>query len=172
MAEDLAVLGVYGPVGLVHDHQVEVSGVEAGALAGGLLDEAEHGGVGGGVDASFPAPVLQHVHGGAGEAVLHEGVRGLLHEGLPVREEEHALDPSGAGHLVHQGDGGARLAGAGGHHQQSGAALVLEGISVCDEGSPPVPCVRESHTCRRPLLIRWVPVYVPRGSVAGCPSRT
>lgn len=142
MAEDLAVLGVYGPVGLVHDHQVEVSGVEAGALAGGLLDEAEHGGVGGGVDASFPVPVLQRVHSGADEAVLHEGVRGPLHEGLPVREEQHTLDPACAGHLVHQDDGGARLAGARGHDQQRGAALVLKRICVCDEGSPPVSCVR------------------------------
>ena len=128
-AEDRAVLLVDRPVGLVDDDQVEVPGPEAPPGLIGLVDQAHHRGVGRDVDAPVGVLLRHQVHRRGPGQVRLERVRGLVHQGDPVGEEQHPLAPVGPHQLVHQRDHGARLARAGGHHDQ-GAPLgvLLEGL--------------------------------------------
>ncbi len=118
VAEDLAVLLVDRAVRLVDDHQVEIPHPETGDAVVGLVDQVEHGRVGAHVHPPLGVLFRDQVHRARFRQMRLEGARGLVHQGNTVGQEQGPLHPAGPLEHVHQGDGGARLAGAGGHDQQ------------------------------------------------------
>jgi hypothetical protein len=83
-----------------------------------LVDQAHHRGVGRNEHPALGVLVGHQVHRRRIRQVGLEGIDGLVDQGYAVGQEQHALGPVGAHQHVGQRDDRARLAGAGGHHQQ------------------------------------------------------
>jgi hypothetical protein len=63
-----------------------------------------------------------------------KALTGLIHQRHPVGQEQRPLHPAGPLQHVHQGNGRAGLAGAGGHHQQRLAAGLGELLEDAADG--------------------------------------
>ena len=95
----------------------------------GLVDQPHHRRIGGDEDAPLGVLLGDQVHRRRVGQVALEGVHRLVHQRHAVGQEQHALDPVAAHQQVAERDHRARLARAGGHHQQRLAVVVaLEGL--------------------------------------------
>lgn len=114
------------------------------------VDQVQDGRVGADIHPAVSGFVLQEIDGGRVREQGFERVGGLLHQGLPVRQEEHSADPSAALEEVGQGNNCSGLSGPGGHDEQ-GAALpvVLEGLGDPPNGLLLVGPARDAAVDRR-----------------------
>jgi hypothetical protein len=67
--------------------------------------------------------------------VLLEGCKGLLAQSDAVYKEQHLLGVAGSHQRIDHGYAGARLAGAGGHHQQEVTLLLLDALQHGPDGA-------------------------------------
>ncbi len=116
-------------MGLVHDHEVEVPDAKAALAVARFVDQPHHGGVGRQEHPALDVLVGDQVDRRAVRQMGLEGIGRLVDQRHAVGQEQDPLDPVAAHQQVAQGNHGARLAGAGGHHQQGLAVVVaLEGF--------------------------------------------
>ena len=132
VGEDVPILVVDGPVGLVADDEVEVAhGEQLPVLILHGVDAVHHGLVGGehapgGIVVLLLAQVCDRQVG----QQVHKAALGLGDQGVAVGQEEDVFDPSVLQQHLHQGNDRSRLAGAGGHDQQGFPAIFLaEGLA-------------------------------------------
>ena len=136
-------------MGFVDDDEVEVAGSEAAVAVVDLVDEVHHRGVRRDVDAPLDGLLGDEVDRGRAGQVLLEGVGRLVDQGGAVGEEQDPFDPVRHLQQVDQGDGGAGLARAGGHHQQRLALLAVERISHSLDGAHLVGPAGDVGVCLR-----------------------
>ena len=115
---------------LVDDDQIEVPDPETALPVLRFVDQPHHRRIGRNKHAPFGVLFGDQVDGwGVGQKSF-EGTHGLIDQGHPVGQEQHAFDPIAAHEQVAKRDHRARLARARGHHHQGFAVVVaLEGLA-------------------------------------------
>ena len=122
--EDGAVLLIHRAVCLVDDDEVEMPDTEATLTIGCVIDQSHHGRIGRDKDPTIGVLLRHQIDRRRIRQVRLECVDCLLHQRDPVGQEQDALGPVAAHQQVGQRDDRARLAAAGGHHQQRLALIV------------------------------------------------
>ena len=152
--EQVPVLGVHAAVRFVDDDEIERSGAEgAVAVVVGLLREAHHRLVGGGVDAPRAGAVFDEVDDGHLGHEFDECSRGLFDERSAVGEEQDGLGPIRVDELLDDGGRGARLTRTGRHDEQGLALLAVVGVVI-----------QPLHDLRDGLFLHRVEIDVGHGA--------
>jgi hypothetical protein len=128
VVKDGAVFLVHRTMRFVDDDQIEVASAKAALAVVHLLDHVHHCRIRGHVQAPSGLFLRAQVHRRRTRQMLLEGPDRLVHQRHAVGQEEHSLGPVGAHQQVAEGDHRARLACAGGHHQQGLALLLLRKV--------------------------------------------
>ena len=138
VGEDVPVLVVDGAVGLVADDEIEVAhGEQFPLLILHRVDAVHHGLVSGEhAPGSIVVLLLTQIGDGQVWQQVHKAALGLGNQRVAVRQEEDVFDPAMLQQHFDQGNDCSRLAGAGGHDQQSLPAIPLsKSLAHCLDGS-------------------------------------